>query len=225
MQTPPQPEPYGPPNPQETPAATAESPQVEVEAKPKLPHRMHSWVSEMYVATLLVATFAVDQVTKGWVRNHLQLGESIPTQGFFRITHTFNTGSAFGFFPDQTVILTAASVVGIGILLLFLLKQPIRGTWLYTSLGLQLGGAAGNLVDRLTMGRVTDFIQIGIWPVFNLADSSIVIGLIMLAWCLLRSPKETPAVIQETQHVPSQEEAVQASGLLPYNDPGSEERP
>ena len=225
MQIPPQPEPYGLPKPQETTSATAESRRVEVKAKPELPHKVHSWVSEMYVATLLVATFAVDQITKGWVKSHLQLGESIPTQGFFRITHTFNTGSAFGLFPDQTVILTAASVVGIGILLLFLRKQPIRGAWLYTSLGLQLGGAAGNLVDRLTMGRVTDFIHIGIWPVFNLADSSIVIGLIILAWLLFRSPKETPAAIQETQHVPSQEEAAQASGLLPNNDPGSEERP
>ncbi len=192
-----------------------------VESKPGPPPRARSWFSEVYVATLLVATFALDQLTKSWVRSNLLLGESIPEQGLFRITHTFNTGSAFGLFPNQTVILTVASVVGIGILLLFLRKQPVPGTWLHTSLGLQLGGAAGNLVDRLTLGRVTDFIHIGIWPVFNLADSSIVIGLAILAWFLFRSPKETPAATQEIQQASSLDEPAAA---LSDNDPGSKER-
>ncbi|MDO8750710.1 MAG: signal peptidase II [Dehalococcoidia bacterium] len=225
MQIPSQQEQEGLTDPQETTTAATE-PTTLVESKPKLPPSARSWFSEMYVATLLVATFALDQITKGWVRSHLLLGESIPEQGLFRITHTFNTGSAFGLFPNQTVILTLASVVGIGILLLFLRKQSVPGIWLHTSLGLQLGGAAGNLVDRLTMGRVTDFIQIGIWPVFNLADSSIVIGLAILAWFLFRSPKETPAataVIHEAQQEPSQDEAP-ATGPLPDSDPGGEER-
>ena len=61
-----------------------------------------------------------------------------------------------------------------------------------TSLGLQLGGAAGNLVDRITLGKVTDFIDVGAWPVFNLADASIVTGIVILAWLLFRSPKAKP---------------------------------
>lgn len=145
---------------------------------------------DLYTAGLLVAVFAVDQITKGWVRSHLLLNESMPEGGFFRITHTGNTGSAFGFFPNQTALLMLASIVGIGILLFLFRKQPMPGSWMRTSLGLQLGGAAGNLVDRITLGEVTDFIDVGPWPVFNVADASIVTGLAILAWFLLRSPKE-----------------------------------
>lgn len=220
MQIPLQQEQDGLPGPQENATATTE-PATVAQSTPVLPARVRSWSAELYVATLLVATFALDQLTKTWVRSNLPLGESIPEQGLFRITHTFNTGSAFGLFPNQTAILTVASVVGIGILILFLRKQPIPGIWLHTSLGLQLGGAAGNLVDRLTLGRVTDFIHIGVWPVFNLADSSIVIGLAILAWFLFRSPKDTPAAAQETQQVLSQDEPAPA---LSDNDPGGEER-
>ena len=149
-----------------------------------------SWLPDIYLAGLLVGTFLIDQLTKGWVRDNLGLGESVPEEGLFRITRTYNTGSAFGLFPNQTTLLMLASILGIGVLLLILRKERIPGLWLRTSLGLQLGGAAGNLVDRITLGRVTDFIDIGIWPVFNLADSSIMVGLAILAWFLLRPPVE-----------------------------------
>lgn len=212
-------------SPQQQPENPSEEPDTFVQPKPRLPPRARSWFSEVYVATLLVVTFAVDQLTKSWVRSHLLLGESIPEQGLLRITHTFNTGSAFGFFPNQTAILTLASVVGIGILLLFFRKQPIPGIWLHTSLGLQLGGAAGNLVDRITLGKVTDFIDIGMWPVFNLADSSIVIGLALLAWFLLRSPKETPqATAQKPQQLTSQDQTAPAPGPVPNDAPDGEEQ-
>ncbi|MFC1935546.1 signal peptidase II [Chloroflexota bacterium] len=151
-----------------------------------------AWLLDIYLAALIVATFVVDQVSKGWVRDHLVLGDSIPAEGFFRFTHTSNTGSIFGLFPNQTTLLMLASILGIGVLLLFFRKQPISPIWLRTSLGLQLGGAAGNLADRITLGKVTDFIDVGVWPVFNMADSSIIVGLTILAWFLLRSPKELP---------------------------------
>lgn len=154
-------------------------------------HTARSWLLDIYLAALIVATFVVDQVSKSLVRDHLIPGGSIPAEGLFRITHTSNTGSAFGLFPNQTAVLMLASILGIGILLLFYRKQPIPGVWLRTSLGLLLGGAAGNLADRITLGEVTDFIDIGIWPVFNLADSSVMVGLAILAWFLLRSPRET----------------------------------
>ena len=108
----------------------------------------------------------------------------------FRITHVTNTGSAFGFFPSQTALLILASLVGIAILIIFYRHQPLPGLLLRTSLGLQLGGAAGNLADRLTLGGVTDFIDIGRWPVFNLADSAIVIGIGILAWFFLSPSKQ-----------------------------------
>ena len=164
------------------------------------------WLLDIYMASLLVTAFAVDQVTKGWVRGNVFPGDSIPTEGLFRITHTFNTGGAFGLLPNQTTLLMLASIVGIGILLLFLRKALIPGIWLRTSLGLQLGGAAGNLVDRITLGKVTDFIDIGAWPVFNLADSSIVVGLAILAWFFLRSSKETREAAHEVEELPAEAE-------------------
>ena len=189
MQFPEQPEPQDHSNNGEATAHVADP------VTPTKPGRMNSpraraWLLDIYLAALIVATFAVDQVSKAWVRDHLVLGNSTPAEGLFRFTHTSNTGSIFGLFPNQTALLMLASILGVGILLLFYRKQSISPVWLRTSLGLQLGGAAGNLADRITLGKVTDFIDIGVWPVFNLADSSIMVGLAILAWFLLRLPKE-----------------------------------
>ena len=153
-----------------------------------------TWLADLYLAGLIVVVFIADQLSKGWIRDNLIPGRSIPDEGFFRLTHISNTGSAFGLFPDQTFVLMLASLVGIGILLVFFRKQSGRGIWLRTSLGLQLGGATGNLADRLTLGEVTDFIDVGPWPIFNLADSSIVVGIILLAWMLYRPTKKPAAV-------------------------------
>ena len=102
--------------------------------------------------------------------------------GFFRITHTQNTGSAFGLFPDQNTALILVAFLGITILALLYRNLRPTTNLLRLSLGLQMGGAAGNLLDRLLQGHVTDFVDIGPWPVFNVADSSIVIGLLLLFW-------------------------------------------
>ena len=167
-----------------------------------------SWMS-WFVDPVLVVTisliFAVDQVTKAVVRHNLLLGESVPRDGVVRITHTFNTGSAFGLFPDQTLFLILASFVAIIILLLVYRNHPLASFPLRLSLGMQLGGASGNLVDRLRMGQVTDFVDLGFWPVFNVADASIVGGIIIVAGMFLftgrlgkLSPEEgrTSATIQ-----------------------------
>lgn len=140
------------------------------------------------VTALLVVT--VDQFTKIWIRFHLPLGQSLPADGFFRITHVHNPGVTFGLFPDQS-FLWLNLVAGITILLLvfvifFLWWVPswdnIPGK---LALGLVIGGALGNLIDRLRFGYVTDFINIGIWPgVFNIADSVIHLGTIMLIYFL-----------------------------------------
>lgn len=134
---------------------------------------------------LAALTFIMDQFTKFLVREFLALHESFPEQGFFRITHTFNTGSAFGLFQDQNFPLILASVVGIAILSLIYRAQSRRSNLLKLSLGLVLGGAAGNLLDRVRMGYVTDFVDVGPWPIFNVADSSIVVGLLLLGWMFI----------------------------------------
>ena len=174
-----------------------------------------TWLADLYLAGLIVIVFVVDQLSKGWVRDNLLPGRSMPDEGFFRITHISNTGSAFGLFPDQTFVLTLASLVGIGILLIFFRKQSGRSVWFRTSLGLQLGGAIGNLADRLTLGEVTDFIDVGAWPIFNLADSSIVVGITILAW-LLYSPSRKPAGVEVP---PATDEAPEPPEPLKPKDP------
>ena len=129
--------------------------------------------------------FLLDQLSKFVVRDQLLFRESFPAEGFIRFTHIFNTGSAFGIFRDQNTPLIVVSILGIGILIMIYRSQRLPSALLRLSLGLQIGGATGNLVDRLRLGHVTDFMDVGAWPVFNLADASIITGLVILAWIFL----------------------------------------
>ena len=142
---------------------------------------------DVVLLQLFATVFLVDQLTKFLVRHFVELRDSVPAEGFFRITHTFNTGSAFGLFRDQNLPLIVVSVVGIAILILIYRSQARPGKLLRLSLGMQFGGAAGNLLDRLRLGHVTDFADVGSWPIFNVADASIVTGLALLAWMFLIS--------------------------------------
>ena len=134
---------------------------------------------------LAALIFVIDQFSKFLVRDQLLRYESFPADGFFRITHVFNTGSAFGIFRDQNTPLILVSFLGIAILILIYRSQRAPSGLLRLSLGLQIGGAVGNLVDRLRLGHVTDFVDVGAWPVFNVADASIITGLVILAWIFL----------------------------------------
>ncbi len=135
---------------------------------------------EWIVAATAVAALVADQISKYLVRENMALGESWPAEGFFRLTHGTNTGSAFGLFQGQTIILTIASIFAIGFIIYFY-RSHGDGSWITkVTVGLLLGGAVGNLIDRLVWGRVTDFIDVGPWPIFNLADSSITVGITLL---------------------------------------------
>ena len=135
---------------------------------------------DLLLMSIFALVVAADQLSKMLVRANLHLHESIPSEGLFRFTYTTNTGAVFGIFSDQTLIMTIASFVGVGILLYFYHSYLGSDRFVHISLGLLLGGAVGNLVDRVAMGRVTDFIDVGVWPIFNLADSAIVTGIIIL---------------------------------------------
>ena len=120
------------------------------------------------------------------------MGESIPETGFFQLTHVRNTGGSFGLFQGHTLALTIVAIVGIALLLIYALfvyhRYPSLDNRLSRlSLGLILGGTIGNLIDRLTtdLHYVTDFISIGVWPAFNIADAAIVVGAILFAFSLL----------------------------------------
>src|SRR5918992_2298923 len=151
---------------------------------------------DLTVLQLAALVLLVDQFSKYLVRELLPFGSSFPDRGLFRFTHAHNTGSAFGIFQGQNTPLIFVSFIGIIVLVLIYRSQSRPSNWLRLSLGLQLGGAFGNLLDRLLLGFVTDFINIGPWPVFNLADTSIVTGLLLLAWIFLRpgrSGEQKPA--------------------------------
>jgi signal peptidase II len=137
-----------------------------------------------------VLTLVVDRISKRVVMDSLKVGESwnpvAALEHWVSLTYVTNTGAAFGMFPDYGVIFMVIAVVVI-VAIVFYYRHLPGAQWLVqTSLGLQLGGALGNLVDRLRYGHVIDFIDFKVWPVFNLADSSIFVGVVILAFHLLR---------------------------------------
>ena len=154
---------------------------------------------------LAVLVFMTDQFSKYLVRESLVLYESFPSEGFLRITHTFNTGSIFGLFQGQNTPLILVSFVGVAVLILLYRSQRYPTGLLRLSLGLQLGGAFGNLVDRVRLGHVTDWVDVGPWPVFNVADASIVSGLVLLAWLFIvaeRSSGEAASQASDSDDCP-----------------------
>jgi len=146
------------------------------------------WWNLVFLLTAL-AVVAADQLSKLWVRSYPEQ-QVIFDVGWFRIIHAHNTGAAFGLFQGHSFALTIVGLVAIAVILLYTLflyrRFPILGNKLGKSaVGLVVGGTAGNLIDRLHLGYVTDFIDFGFWPAFNIADSAIVIGAIILAYSLL----------------------------------------
>jgi len=139
-------------------------------------------------------TLIADWVSKALVANNLSLYETrIPPlfDRFVQITYTTNTGAAFGLFPDQGVLFVIIALVVIAAIIVYYRQLPDGYRLARLALGLQLGGALGNLIDRLRQGYVVDFVDLNFWPlrdwpVFNLADSAIVVGVVLLAFSMLR---------------------------------------
>jgi signal peptidase II len=148
----------------------------------------------LFICGLVVA---LDQWTKALVRGSLALGQSWNPiewlRPFVNVTYWTNTGMAFGQFKSGGQILTVVAFVVSGIIVWYYWNLP-SGQWLVrTALGMQLGGALGNLVDRIQFGTVTDFIEVTRFPVFNLADASISVGVAVLAVVLwLDGRRHTP---------------------------------
>jgi len=136
----------------------------------------------------LVAALVVvgDQFSKSWIRSNLAPGQVIPQGGFLFLTHIHNTGAVFGLFRDHSFALTIVAFVGIVVLFVYAFyvcrRFPLLNSGLSKSaLGSILGGAVGNLIDRLRFGYITDFIGVGIWPPFNVADASVTVGVVVFA--------------------------------------------
>jgi len=131
-----------------------------------------------FSAALVVAV--LDQATKALVRGFLDRGETWPDDSFVRLHYVTNTGAAFGILQNQTGFLIVTTVVGLAAIYLYYRYPPFDHIVAPIAIGMMLGGAAGNLLDRLRMGEVTDFIDFRFWPSFNVADSSITVGITAL---------------------------------------------
>ncbi len=140
-------------------------------------------------AAIAAAVVILDQLTKALVRAWLDERETWP-EGFdlIRISHVENSGAAFGILQGGGPFLIASSILGAVIVLVFLRAAPPGDRLYETALALVLGGAIGNLIDRVFRGTVTDFIDPTHYPAFNIADSSIVVGVIALAVLSLWRP-------------------------------------
>jgi signal peptidase II len=129
---------------------------------------------------------ALDQWTKWLVRTNIEFGAQWLPAGlewlspYARIVHWYNSGAAFGMFQNGNLVFTILAFIVIAAIIYYYPQVEAEDWTLKLAMGLQLAGAAGNLIDRLMVGKVTDFISIGVFPVFNIADSSITVGVIVL---------------------------------------------
>jgi len=150
------------------------------------------------IAGIAVLIVAFDQWTKALVRANIPLGGSWLPESlawlspYARIVHWYNTGAAFGMFQQGGMVFTVLAFIVIG-LILYYYPQVEKADWpLRLAMSMQLGGATGNLIDRLTIGHVTDFISVGNFPVFNVADASITVGAVVLflgVWMMERAER------------------------------------
>ena len=139
--------------------------------------------------TFLIAllVFILDRVTKVVVVSNMSYGQSIHIlPNIFHFTFVLNNGTAFGLFKGANSALAVLSVLVITLIIFYVLKNKALSFTSSLALGLILGGAIGNLFDRMRFGYVIDFIDFRIWPVFNIADSAITIGTCFLAWNILK---------------------------------------
>ncbi|MDP3767314.1 MAG: signal peptidase II [Dehalococcoidia bacterium] len=135
---------------------------------------------------IAAAVIALDQATKAAIRATLDSGEAWPDAGWvLNIVNVSNSGAAFGILQGQTIFLVATSLIGVAAIVLYYLYPPLEHGLLRVALALQLGGAAGNLIDRVRFGEVTDFINFDFWPAFNVADACISIGVVTILWFFL----------------------------------------
>lgn len=138
------------------------------------------------VTTVMIAVLVViaDQLSKSAVTARIDPGHAVDVLGPLRFTLTYNDGIAFGLAGGKGVLVILLAAVALVALGAFIATAPARWPTAVAG-GLILGGAAGNLIDRFRIGHVTDFILLPSWPAFNLADTAITIGVIVLAWWLI----------------------------------------
>jgi signal peptidase II len=151
---------------------------------------------------------AVDQAAKYAARTSLEpLGRSVPVLGdLVRLTFTRNAGAAFGMLPGGRAAFIVVSIAAVFVIAGYVVRRRPQRPWLVVALGLVAAGAIGNLIDRAFIGWVTDFIQVPFgFPVFNVADSSVVVGVGMLVWWILFGPAAAASAKGTTESTKAEE--------------------
>ena len=145
------------------------------------------------LAVVAVAAVAADQLTKHLVSSQLALGDSTAHLGPFSIHHVQNSGIAFGLFSSATAIVIFLTALAVLWMLAFFARSGAQHPVLPVGLGLVVGGSVSNLVDRIRLGHVTDFLDFSYWPAFNLADTFIVVGMTILLTVLISVERQPRA--------------------------------
>lgn len=155
------------------------------------------WGEKLLPFIIMAVVLFLDQLTKYLVETRIPLygvWAPIPAlEGIFRIVHTANTGAVFGLFQGSGMFFAVLAVVVAIAIAYFNMTLPGHQWLIRIALGLQLGGAIGNLIDRLRQGHVTDFVDTGPWYIWNLADLSIVSGVILFGFAYLREIRHEEA--------------------------------
>jgi len=151
------------------------------------------------VIAVAVFVFGLDRITKLLVETNLPVGGSVDVVGqWLRISHVTNTGAAFGLLPERTTLLSILSVGAVLAIVFYYRRLAADSRLIAATLGMQLGGAFGNLIDRIGQGYVVDFVDVGVpggvrfWS-FNVADSSIVVGIIAVTVLLWWQERQQPS--------------------------------
>jgi signal peptidase II len=148
-----------------------------------------SWAQWVSLGTVAAAGLIADQLTKAIVTNRLDLNDEVHIAGPFSIHHVTNSGIAFGLFASATAIVIFLTALAVAWMLYFFARSGARHPVLPVALGLVIGGSVSNLVDRVRLGHVTDFLDFRYWPAFNLADTFIVVGVAALLLALVASDR------------------------------------
>jgi signal peptidase II len=145
-----------------------------------------TWRDYLFLLTLGGAIILLDQWTKYLVRQYIPLGgEWLPRGWFlllpyFRVLHSLNTGAAFGIFQNGNLVFMLLAILVAGLILYYFPRVGRQDVWMRIALAMQFAGAVGNMIDRILAGHVTDFISVGNFAIFNLADASISVGVVIL---------------------------------------------
>jgi signal peptidase II len=156
-------------------------------AERSLAARPFHWVALLAIA---LAALIADQLTKQLVVRELAFGESVEVIGPLSLHHVRNPGIAFGLFSTWAGAVTALTALALVWMLAYFARAGARHPILPVAVGLLIGGAAGNLTDRLRLGHVTDFLDLSYWPAFNLADMFIVSGVAILLAALVSAERQ-----------------------------------